>query len=372
MEKMCRLWLIGIAHISRASVAALIKKFGNAEAVYNLSEDEINNIDFLTAEEKECLCRKELYLAKDYLNYISNNDTLFITPEDEQYPTQLFDINDYPQGLFCRGRFIDMNDNLLIGFVGARKCTQYGYECARTIARDVASEGTIIVSGMAMGIDSAAHEGALLAKMPTIAVLGCGVNVIYPPSNRTLMKNIMETGMVISEYPVNTKTSRYTFPQRNRIISGISHAVTVVEANMRSGSLITARLATEHNKTIFAVPGNINSDLSTGTNNLIKNGANLITCAGDITSHFEKQLSVIRTRISSKKCSDNEYSHILEDNNDTAAVITSLLTSEPQTVDELSLKSGIAVNDINMALLVMELSGDVISYPGGRYCLPIK
>lgn len=372
MEKICRLWMIAIVHITKNDMSALLEKYGSAEAVFNLSDEEIRSISFLTDEEKDCLCRRETDLAQNYLEYIGNNDTRFLIPDDHDFPHQLFDISHPPHGLFCRGNFVDMNSNILIGVVGARKCSQYGYECARIISRDAAREGAVIVSGMAMGIDSAAHEGALVAKRPTIAVLGCGVNVIYPPSNHNLMKRIIETGMVISEYPVNTKASRYTFPERNRILSGISNAVMVVEASLRSGSLITARYAQQQGKRVFAVPGNINSNLSKGTNGLLKNGAFLTECATDITSHFSERLEVIKESLAIENNSQNEYSFISNDNNDNEKLIYSLLTSEPQTVDELSLKSGLPPHIVTTSLLFMELNGRTISYPGAKYSLSIQ
>ncbi len=372
MERICRLWLIAIAHITKNDMSALLQKYGSAEAIFNLSDEEIRSISFLTDEEKDCLCLRETDLAENYLEYIANNNTRFLIPDDEDYPHQLFNISNPPHGLFCRGSFVDMNSNILIGVVGARKCSQYGYECAKVISRDAAREGAVIVSGMAVGIDSAAHEGALAAKRPTIAVLGCGVNVIYPSSNHNLMKRIMETGMVISEYPVNTKASRYTFPERNRILSGISDAVMVVEASLRSGSLITARYAQQQDKPIFAVPGNINSNLSKGTNGLLKNGAFVTESAEDITSHFSERLKVIKDSMPPEKISQNEYSFMSGDNNDNEKLIYSLLSSEPQTVDELSIKSDLPPQIVTTTLLIMELNGRVSSYPGGKYSLSIQ
>ncbi len=371
MEKMYRLWLTAIAKVHRSALCRMLDLYGSAEAIFNLSEDEIRGFRFLSDDEKDRLCLKESALAKNYLEYIEADGTRFITTMDEDYPTMLFDIDDMPQALFCRGKFVDLNNNILVAMVGARKCTQYGYECARTIARGTAREGAVIVSGMAMGIDSAAHEGALEANRPTVAVLGCGVNVVYPSSNRNLMKRIMETGMVISEYPVNTEPTRFTFPERNRIISGISHGLVVVEAGERSGSLITARRALEQGKDLFAVPGNINNSSSSGTNNLIKEGAQLVTCAADITGRYSQRLEIIKERfdISAPK---NEYLTADKDNNDIEAAIAGALTSEPLSIDELSDVTGIPAADISTALLMMELSGNVITYPGGKYSKAIK
>lgn len=371
MEKMYRLWLAAIVKIHRHTIKKLLDLYGSAEAVYNLSESEIRALKFLKDEEKDRLCLKESGLANNYLEYIEANGTRFITPIDDDYPTMLFDIDDPPQALFCRGKFIDLNDNILIAMVGARKCTQYGYDCAKALARGVAKDGAVIVSGMALGIDSAAHEGALEAKRPTIAVLGCGVNVTYPASNHNLMKRIMETGMVISEYPVNSEAAKFTFPERNRIISGISHGLAVIEASERSGSLITARCAAKQGKDIFAVPGNINSVSSSGTNRLIKDGAHLITCSEDITALYTDRLSQIKEIFSS---SDEKNEYLSDDgyNNDIKSAISQALTSEPQTIDRLSEETGFETADISTTLLVMELTGEVMTHPGGKYSKPIN
>lgn len=369
MEKICRLWLHTIVQAQRSHIANLIDTFDSAEAIYNLSESEIDRIDFISDSEKSLIKEKNIQLAREYLDSITEDGTVFITPDDNEYPVGLFDLKDYPQGLFCRGKMLDMNSNILIGMVGARKCSSYGYDCAKTLARKVASEGAIIVSGMALGIDSAAHEGALSSNAPTIAVLGCGVNLAYPPSNHGLMKRIIETGLVISEYPVNTKTSKFTFPERNRIIAGMSKGVAVIEANLKSGSLITARLANKYGRDLFAVPGNINSDSSTGTNSLIKSGAVMVTSAADITEPYKERLTELSSA-RSKSASCNAYSAGSSDNN--GNTILKFVTAEPKTVDTLSAEAGLAPQQVSTALLMLELTGDVISCPGGKYCLSVK
>ena len=372
MEKTYRLWLMAIARTGRGAVSHILHKSGSAEAFFNLSQKEITSLKFLSDSEKERILKKDIELAKNYEKYISDNNIRFITPLDEEFPISLFNIEDPPHGLFCRGKMIDMNGNVLIAMVGARKCTQYGYTCAKTLSRNVAKEGAIIVSGMATGIDSASHEGALEAGMPTIAVLGCGVNVIYPPNNHMLMKRILETGMVISEYPINTEPTKFSFPERNRIISGISSGVAVIEASNRSGSLITARHAAEQGKDLFAVPGNINSTYSSGTNELIKDGAHLVTCAQDITYFYNSQLEYIRSTGKFTYADSNEYYDTNSDNNDIESAILNTLTSDPVTTEQIAESTGLDVSKISAELLIMELSGKVIAYPNGSYSSSIK
>lgn len=364
MEKIYRLWLMAVAKIYRPSMSRLLDLYGSAEAVYNLSPEEIEKIPFLSKSEKAAVSAKDAELAKSYLKHIEENNTRFLTPLDSDYPASLFLIDDPPQGLFCRGRFIDFNDNIMIGVVGARKCTQYGYSAAKTISKNIAKEGAIIVSGMALGIDSAAHEGALEAKMPTVAVFGCGVNVAYPASNHMLMNRIMETGMVVSEYPVNTSASKFTFPDRNRIISGISCGVAVIEASLKSGSLITARYAAEQGKDLYAVPGNINSTASEGTNELIKDGAHLITCADDVVFNYSHALEKAKKKY---HLSDNEYLPAEADNNDIEDAIRQVLSSEPLSIDRISELTGYEAADVSTTLLMMELSGKIISNPDSTY-----
>lgn len=364
MEKIYRLWLTAVAKIYRASMSKLLDLYGSAEAVYNLSPEEIEKISFLSKAEKAAVSAKEIELAKSYLKHIEENNIRFLTPLDDDYPVSLFSIEDPPQGLFCRGNFIDFNDNVMIGVVGARKCTQYGYNAAKTISKNIAKEGAVIVSGMALGIDSAAHEGALEAKMPTVAVFGCGVNVAYPASNHMLMKRIMETGMVISEYPVNTPASKFTFPERNRIISGISCGLAVIEASVKSGSLITARCAAEQGKDLYAVPGNINSAASEGTNELIKDGAHLITSADDVVFNYAHALEKAKKKY---HLSDDEYLPAEADNNDIEAAICEVLSSESLSIDRISALTGYEPADVSTTLLMMELGGKIIANPDSTY-----
>lgn len=210
------------------------------------------------------------------------SEILKISIENPKYPSLLRQIYDPPKILYIKGN-LEVLNNPCISIVGCRDASKYGEQAAKYFAYNLAKEGFTIVSGLARGIDSFAHIGTLKAKGPTIAVLGCGLDIIYPKQNENLANEILDLGgAIISEYPIGTKPYKMNFPARNRIISGLSKGVIVVEAKEKGGSLITADYAIEQGKEVFAVPGNINLLNSVGTNNLIKDGATLVSNYNDV------------------------------------------------------------------------------------------
>ncbi|MDR3072575.1 MAG: DNA-processing protein DprA, partial [Clostridiales Family XIII bacterium] len=200
---------------------------------------------------------------------------------DTDYPLLLSLIQDPPQKLWYRGD-LSVLDNRTIAIVGSRRATEYGKWAARTMAKRYSDHGIVIISGMAEGIDSFAHEGALCGSSPTVAVFGCGVDICFPQGNQILLQRILENGLLLSEYPPGFRPARYTFPARNRIISGLSYATVVVEAALSSGSLITAERAAEQGREVYAVPGNINRKTSIGSNKLIADGARPLVFIDDV------------------------------------------------------------------------------------------
>ncbi|NQT23051.1 MAG: DNA-protecting protein DprA [Candidatus Omnitrophica bacterium] len=211
-----------------------------------------------------------------------------ITIDDKEYPSNLKHIYNPPKVLYVKGKIVP-KDHYSIAVVGARKSSTYGRETAARLARELAEKSITVVSGMARGIDTYAHRGALESGGRTIAVLGCGINIIYPPENKSLMEEISKSGAVISEFPINTPPLRRNFPMRNRIISGLSFGVVVVEAAEKSGSLITASLALEQGREVFSVPGRVDTRLSRGTLALIKEGAKLVENVDDILEEVKAQ-----------------------------------------------------------------------------------
>jgi len=278
-----------------------------------------------------------------------------ITLPDPNYPRLLKEISDPPQVLYLKGE-IKKEDETAIAIVGTRNYTNYGKRIAEEITSDLAERGITIISGLAKGIDTFAHKAALEHKGRTIAVLGSAVDSksLYPACNRKLAEKIARNGAVVSEYPVGTKSERYFFPQRNRIISGLSLGILVVEAPEKSGALITASQALEQNREVFAVPGPIYSENSKGTNNLIKMGAKLVTCANDILEELNLPL------IENKK-------KLFKPENKWEEILFNILTEEPVHIDEITKKSNLDAGLVSSTLITLELRGIVKQHGGGYY-----
>ncbi len=273
---------------------------------------------------------------------------------DKKYPLKLLEIKDYPKELYVIG-----NEKLLnkksIAIVGSRDCTNYGAKYAERFAEQISKENICIVSGMAIGIDTCAHIGALKEKGNTIAVLGCGFNHIYPEENTELFNKIIENnGCVISEYPPEIEADLSKFPLRNRIISALSMGVLVVEAKHRSGSTVTAKYAKEQEKKVFCIPGNIDLKTSVGTNRLIQAGAKLVTCVEDILAQYGFPVKIDET----------EQEVIVEDE---YADVYNVLTYMPTNINIIAKKCKLDISKVSQKLLMMEIKGYIKSMPGNEY-----
>ncbi len=277
-----------------------------------------------------------------------------LKPQDPDYPAALRAIADPPQTLYVRGTLRE-EDRKAVAVVGARRASAYGLAAAEWLGKELARCGMMVVSGMARGIDGAAHRGALAGGGRTIAVLGCGPDVVYPPEHADLMARIVDSGAVMSEFPPGTAPLPEFFPQRNRIISGLSLGVVVVEGRERSGALITADYALEQGREVFAIPGNIFAATSHLPNRLIQEGAKLVTSIIDI-------LHELRLPLSGPLPSDTT----LDLQGNEAAVFNELST-EPVHIDRLALHCGLPVAEVSRALLALELNGVVRSLAGQRY-----
>ena len=273
---------------------------------------------------------------------------------DAAFPDRLRRIFDPPQVLYYRGRL--PADELMIAIVGARKASAYGRNAAAALAAGLAEAGAGVVSGAARGVDSAAHDGALNAGGYTVAVLGCGVDVVYPPENGKLLARIAEQGAIVSEYWPGTEPLPHHFPVRNRIISGLARGVAVVEAAEKSGSLITADWALEQGRDVFAVPGSIFSATSAGTNRLIKQGAKPVTTAADILEEYGLGAAGGGGRPRRPEPAGDE-----------GRVWDALSCDEPLTVDELIMRVGLPAPVITYILLQLELKGMAAEFGGRRY-----
>lgn len=282
----------------------------------------------------------------------------YMTMYDKNYPTLLKEIPDSPAILYIRGS-ISAFKNPSIGIVGSRKFTHYGQKVAYQLSKSCSEAGLSIVSGLALGIDGVAHKAVLDAGGITIGVLGCGLDKIYPASNLNLAREIIEKGgAIISELPPGTPPLKFNFPARNRIIAGLSLGVLVVEAAEQSGALITAYQALEYNREVFAVPGNIDSETSKGTNLLIQKGAKLVSSAEDIFSELNIKL----------KKSEQKSKEILP-NTEEEKKILEILKSGERIIDNIMAESELNIVAVNMALTTMEMKGMVENIGGGMFKL---
>ena len=360
------LWLTVRCGLSRKKIKAILETFKTIDNIYEADFDKYNDFSFLTDEEKNKLSDKSINGIDDFIKTLSQNQVKILTSDnEEEYPYLLKQTYDYPYVIYCRGKFINLNKHTSIAVVGARKASEYGINCAKNLSFDIAKEEIVVVSGMAYGIDAAAHQGALDAGGITVAVLGCGINRVYPVSNANLMKRIMQTGMVISEYPPNTEPLKHHFPERNRIISGICKGTLVVEATFNSGSLITASIANDTGRDVFAVPGNINSLYSKGTNSLIKDGAYVVTNADDILCHYKNSIKM------NSPVRENITDNLSEEITDNESLVLSYLGGEAIHIDKLLELTNLDFSTLSETLLMLELNGKIYSTAGNMYSLSI-
>lgn len=289
---------------------------------------------------------KSLEDFKAYREKVARLGVDFVTILDEAYPENLKYIDDRPAVLYYKGRLDHSRDSQSIAFVGARKCTDYGKWACKNLAGSIASAGLTTVSGLAYGIDAMCHKATLDVGGRTIGVIGCGIDQVYPTANKFLYEKIEEDGLILSEFPLETPPIGYNFPRRNRIISGISLATVVIEAKEKSGTMITTRCALDQGKEVFAVPGNINSIYSKGTNKLIQDGSKLILCAEDIL----EELDYLLDKKVEKKAID--YSAL---DKDEASVVRYIENNPNTSADDLALNLDFEIDVINFILTSLEL-----------------
>lgn len=271
------IWLASVEGLGPVKKFALLNKFETAKRIYNATEKEILKVDGMSDKIVQNMQKaKDAKLLEKYEKYILKNDIKIINISDDNYPAKLKNIYAPPITIFAKGD-ISLLNSKSIAIVGSREPSKYGIYVAEKFSKELSKEGITIVSGLARGIDTFAHVGALSSFSKTIAVLGSGIDVVYPKENAKYYREISEKGLIISEYIVGTAPESKNFPQRNRIISGLSDGVLVVEARKNSGTMITTDFALEQGKELYVIPGNITSNLSAGTNNLIKEGAKLVT-----------------------------------------------------------------------------------------------
>ena len=281
------LWLSARCDVASKCFDVLMQKYDDPFDLYRLENEEIEQLGGISNRLKEKLCDKNLAAAYDTLKYCTRNGVDIITYADPRYPLRLKMIEDPPILLYCKGHFPSFNTSLCVGIVGTRKMSEYGKQSAYKIGYELAATGVVTVSGMAKGIDGVAACGALAAKGITVAVLGCGLETVYPNEHKALMDEISRHGAVITEYPPKELPHGYNFPKRNRIISGLCQAVAVIEAPVGSGALITAKDAIAQGRQVFALPGKVSDEGAQGPNELIRSGAFPMLCTTDLLRHYE-------------------------------------------------------------------------------------
>ncbi len=343
--------------IGAVRVRKLKAHFGSLQLAWSASEHDLAAAG-LEAKTIGALseARKTIFPQREVERLASVGATA-VTWDDAGYPKLLREVADPPPVLFVRGTLTDA-DAWAVSIVGTRRATVYGREVTAMLAGELARNHITIVSGMARGVDAIAHQAALGAGGRTLAVLGCGVDVVYPPEHRKLAQQIIENGALISDYPPGTPPDAANFPPRNRIISGLSLGVIVVEADERSGALITAEFAAEQGRDVFAVPGNIFNRTSRGTNRLIQQGAHIVL---DVQSVLEElNLNMVADRVEVEAAVPE---------NDTERAILAYLSHEPTQVNELVRALEMPVADVTAALALMELKGLVRQATGTSYVL---
>ena len=281
------IWLATRPDISDRVKVELVRHFQDPENVYFADVDSYREVEDLSAEGLESLKDKNLSQAQQILDMCDQENIRILTYRDAAYPSRLKNISDPPLVFYYKGRLPDFDGQPLIGVVGTRSASAYGLTAAKRLGYQIATCGGIVVSGMAYGIDGMAMRGALTAGGSVVGILGCGVDIVYPVSNRGLFKDTESYGCILSEFPPATPPMARNFPKRNRLISGLSCGVLVVEAPEKSGALITARLAADQGRDVFVVPGNIDVDTFVGSNRLLRDGAIAVSHGWDIMSEYE-------------------------------------------------------------------------------------
>ncbi len=333
--------------------------FGSYEAVWKCDSRALNKTYILNERRQDAFweCHKrEEEMRKEY-ELLEQKQIGYIAYFEEEYPKRLLPYRDSPVGLFVKGNLPDEYAPT-VAIVGARNCTEYGKQAAEYLAYELASHGIQILSGLAFGVDRAAHEGCLRAEGKTFAVMGCGVNICYPRENYRLYTEIETTGGIISEFVPGTSPAAMNFPMRNRIISGLSDVVIIAEAREKSGSLITGDLALEQGKEVFALPGRINDPLSAGCNRLLQMGAAVCLGPKDILDFFG-----LDTRVTSRENKKSEKRLAKREK-----LVYSFIDSRPKSLEEIVTFCQIPVTEVLESLMTLELSGYIQSCGNQNYC----
>lgn len=342
-------WLLNLEGIGRKKIETLLAYYETPERIFSGSKEELNSIKKLSEKDVSTILNRSNLksILKSYEDMV-HKGIKFITIEDDDYPRRLLNIYDSPMALYVKGN-LPREDHLNIAVVGARNCSDYGKEIAQWFSRELAQYNVNIISGLARGIDGYAHRGALKGLGNTYGVLGCGIDICYPPEHIELYMDIQENGGIISEYGMGVNPKAGFFPMRNRIISGISDGVLVIEAKEKSGSLITVDMGLEQGKSIFAIPGKVTDILSDGCNNLIKMGAKLVTKPTEILDEFFYNYENIQKE-------DKKNNNLLETDE---KIVYASLSLEPKHLEDIIHETGLGLNKVIEILLALQFKNIV-------------
>lgn len=350
--------LKSIPFVGNVTFRRLLERFDTPERALKASAAELSTVKGVSAAAAASILTHDYRpFAERESEAVARHGVKVVDFLATDYPKVLLEISDPPPFLYVRGALQGVEDAVAI--VGSRRASTYGLVTTERLAGELALHGVTVVSGMARGVDTAAHRGALKAGGRSIGVLGCGIDVMYPPENQRLFKEMAEKGALVSEFPMGTTPLAENFPRRNRIISGISRGVLVVEAVQNSGSLITARYALDQGREVFAIPGNINSSGSRGTNQLIKQGAKLVEGVEDILEELPQ-----RPKVAAHAGAPPSFSLTPQE-----AGIYTLLAESPLHIDDIIVKSELTVGDVSAILLRLELKGAIMQLPGKHFAI---
>ena len=356
------IWLTHMYGTNMQYIDALLDKFGSAEGIYNAVGEPLKSANIMPnmALAKIVELKKKLN-PDNALSYMQSKGIRYISKDSGEYPPMLKDIESPPFGLFILGKIPDF-DKLWISIVGTRRPSDYGKTVTEKLAKELSQKGIIIVSGMADGLDGIANQAALDGGTPTVAVLGNGVDICYPRVNERLYEDIIRNGCILSEFPPGVNAEKWHFPWRNRIISGLTHATVVTEGEIKSGTSITVGYALEQGREVMAVPGNITSKRSEGTNKLIKEGAHVVTCAMDILD----ALGIIESE--SLNDINEEIHNIMKiPLAPEEKTVYALLEGGSMYLDDIVKKAGCSARDVMVALSKLSVEGLIRELPGQRY-----
>ncbi len=386
------LWLESRKNMTQDLRNILLERFTSPEGIFTASRKELAELE-PGKEVLETLLDRDLRQAEQMLSRCKAMGVRVLTPEEPAYPARLKQISDFPNVLYCKGKLPEFDKKPAIGVVGTRKASAYGMQVSTQMGWQISRCGGIVVSGMAGGIDGAATRGALAAGESTVGVLGCGIDLVYPKGNGELFERILEKGCLISEYPPGTPAFRWNFPRRNRIISGLSLGVLVVEAPVQSGAMITARLALEQGRDVFVVPGNINVASCEGSNSLLRDGAMMAGSGWDVVSAYAQQypdtvrkdmstlqpqpqevrvaqdVSLPRMGIDKKdidKASNSAYSVPQGSLTPNEEAILAKIPGEEGNLDDIIAETGLSAGTVMAGLTSLRIKGYVSAIQGRR------